>query len=114
MTAIGEPFTGLQNRLPPHGKQARHVTHFAAGAGRILAIQVQAGPRLTGDPIPLAGVVTNQVAHLGIRMTRGIAQRPAADMLLELADGVQRPVTGIMHAGCKFIHRQQNGSQVLT
>src|ERR1700722_16467949 len=84
------------------------MPHLAPGPGYALAVEVDGG---AGNlkPIRIAvDLVPDQVGHGDFAVADGFAERPSgnrADMLFELRDrcAVERPVSGIVHAGRDLI-----------
>src|SRR5690606_40164174 len=87
------------------------MAHLAAGAGRALAIEMDARVTLACEHLPLIHIIADEICHHCIGMACGAAERPAAnraDMLFELADdaGIHRPVAGIMDTGRDLVHEK--------
>src|SRR4029079_7548784 len=87
------------------------MPHFAARAGLVLAIKMQAGPRLGGELRPGGAVFADEMRHPAIGMRVVCTQRPAgdgADVVLELADGaaVHSPVAAVVYARRELIEQE--------
>src|SRR5580692_291702 len=93
---------------PSVQKHPRHVAHFAAGANRSLAIEVDRGSRQDQPAAVIFHLVADKVRHLDAAVAQRFSQRPAgdrSDVLLELRhrSAVDRPMAGIVNPRCDLV-----------
>ena len=86
------------------------VPHFAAGPDG-LAVEMDGCSGHREQLRILVDHTSDQVDHLDLAVTNGMAQRPSGDrpdVLLELRDrcSVDGPVSGIVHPRCDLVHQQ--------
>src|ERR1051326_3109954 len=88
------------------------MTHLPSGTNFRFAIEMECAMPL-GIATPIGRFLAQNILHHRIGMAHRIAKRPAgdgADVLFELTDGagLQRPVTGIVHARRDLVDQKRS------